>query len=137
MVGDLPEIEADTVRLRQILWNLLSNATKFTEEGFVRLSAEVQGDELLVTVQDTGPGIEERFHSIIFDQFRQADGSATRKAGGAGLGLAITRQLVVLHGGRIWVDSTPGEGSIFSFTLPLRRIGSAEETEDQFAATGD
>jgi PAS domain S-box-containing protein len=137
MPADLPEIEADTVRLRQILWNLLSNATKFTEAGFVRLSAEVQSGELLVTVQDTGPGIEPRFHQIIFDQFRQADGSATRKAGGAGLGLAITRQLVQLHGGRIWVESAPGAGSTFSFTLPLRRSGALEETEDQLAATGD
>jgi len=117
----LPQIEADTIRLRQILWNLLSNATKFTEHGYVRLSAVVDGDELCIAVEDTGPGIEPRFHSIIFDQFRQADGSATRKAGGTGLGLAITRQLVMLHGGRIWVDSTMGEGSTFSFTLPLNR----------------
>ncbi len=117
---DLPEIEADKVRVRQVIWNLLSNAIKFTEEGCVTLAAQVKGDMLHISVRDTGIGIPPEYHDVIFDQFRQADGSATRKAGGTGLGLAITRQLVWLHGGDIWVESQPGKGSTFTFSLPLK-----------------
>ncbi len=117
--ADLPPIEADAVRLRQVLWNLLSNAIKFTEQGSVRLAASADNGALVVAVQDTGIGIPPQYHQAIFDQFRQADGSTTRRSGGTGLGLAITRQLVWLHGGDIRVDSTLGKGSTFTVTLPI------------------
>jgi signal transduction histidine kinase len=116
----MPPVEADKVRLRQIIWNLLSNAIKFTEEGGVTLGAAVKDGMLYVYVRDTGIGIAPEYQEVIFDQFRQADGSATRKAGGTGLGLAISRQLVWLHGGDIWCESQPGKGSVFTFTLPLK-----------------
>jgi signal transduction histidine kinase len=117
--ADLPPIEADSVRLRQVLWNLLSNAIKFTEQGSVELLAVVEDNTLRVAVKDTGIGIAPQYQTLIFDQFRQADGSTTRRAGGTGLGLAITRQLVLLHGGDIQVESVLGKGSTFIVTLPL------------------
>lgn len=132
----LPEVSADTVRLRQILWNLLSNAIKFTDHGSISLSAKSENSEMVITVRDSGAGIDPHYHSIVFDQFRQADGSATRKAGGTGLGLAITRQLVELHGGRIWLESAAGQGSTFTFTLPLAAVAASQPGEPA-AAVGD
>ena len=137
----MPLVTADAVRTRQVLWNLLSNAVKFTDLGHVRLTTETKNNMLHVAVEDTGAGIAPEYHDLIFDQFRQADGSATRRAGGAGLGLAITRQLVALHGGDLWLDSVPGKGSTFTFSLPLAEVKeSAEESvpaTPEPAATGD
>jgi len=79
-------------------------------------------------VSDTGPGISEADQQKIFEEFQQADSSSTRKKGGSGLGLSISRRIVELHGGRLWVESTPGEGSTFYFTVPLRVERSAEKT---------
>jgi len=128
----LPALWADKVRLRQILNNLVSNASKFTHEGEVRIEArllehkdavarqrDAQGDMVLISVQDTGEGIAKENLNLIFEQFRQADSSSTRKAGGTGMGLAITRHLVRLHGGEIWVESEPNKGSTFSFLIPV------------------
>ncbi len=142
---DLPLVDADIVRLRQVVWNLLSNAIKFTEHGSVTLKATVKKRMLEVAVSDTGIGIAPEYHELIFDQFRQADGSATRRAGGTGLGLAITRQLIMMHGGRLWLESAIGRGSTFTFTLPLADTSKADtsghgrETAIQPAteATGD
>ncbi len=121
---DLPLIWADNIRVRQILLNLLSNAAKFTAEGEIGLTVRVEDDEepgkLLITVSDTGQGIEDVDQEKLFEPFSQVDASPTRKTGGTGLGLSICHYLVELHGGEIWVDSTPGEGSVFSFTLPIR-----------------
>jgi signal transduction histidine kinase len=120
---DLPTIHADRIRVRQVLLNLLANAAKFTEEGQIAVSARfVQAEpepELLVAVADTGIGIAQSDLEKLFEPFSQVDPSPTRKSGGTGLGLSIARHLVELHGGRIWVESTVGEGSTFAFTLPL------------------
>jgi signal transduction histidine kinase len=117
----LETIEADRTRLIQILLNLMSNAIKFTNVGKVSLIMSDTGENLQVAVEDTGIGIEEEDIPIIFEQFRQIDGSLTRKAGGTGLGMPISKSLVELHGGEMWVESQPGVGSTFGFTIPKRR----------------
>jgi CheY-like chemotaxis protein len=113
-------IETDSQRLGQILKNLLSNALKFTEAGAVSLHVSAgAGDTVRFEVQDTGIGVSDHQREIIFDAFRQADGSTHRKYGGTGLGLTISRDLARLLGGDISVTSTPGQGSTFTLTLPL------------------
>ena len=114
----IAEIPADRTRLRQILWNIMGNAIKFTEKGSVTLRIAAKADHLLVSIKDSGIGIEESHISLVFEQFRQVDGSLERKAGGAGLGMPISKRLVELHGGDIWVESVLGQGSTFFFTLP-------------------
>ena len=119
----LPQvIVSDITRVRQVLFNLLSNAIKFTDSGAVTVyaaSEDLGSDrvELRFTVADTGIGIPADRHDRLFQSFSQVDASTTRKYGGSGLGLAISRRLVELLGGRIWVDSAPGKGSRFSFTI--------------------
>ena len=119
--SDLPAIAADENRLQQILYNLIGNAIKFTESGTVELSAEAteNNSHMVIAITDTGIGIPEDKFERIFESFEQADGSTARNYGGTGLGLAVTKKLVTLHGGQIGVESTIGEGSRFSFTLPL------------------
>jgi len=104
--------------VRQVLINLLSNSVKFTDQGGVTVGAAASDGWVTISVRDTGIGISPEAQAYIFDEFRQADSSTTRKYGGTGLGLAISKRLVSLHGGRIWVESTPGGGSTFNFTLP-------------------
>jgi signal transduction histidine kinase/CheY-like chemotaxis protein len=116
---DLPLVTADENRLQQILHNLIGNAIKFTLHGEVRVTANVVGPRLEVAVEDTGVGIAADKLEKIFESFQQADASSAREFGGTGLGLTITRQLVELHGGRIEVSSTEGEGSRFAFSLAL------------------
>lgn len=122
---------ADPGRIRQVLINLLGNAIKFTDKGtvIVRAALEIEGDELLFrcSVKDSGIGIEHTRLPLIFDSFTQADTSTTRKFGGTGLGLAICKQLVELMGGEIYVDSTPGLGSTFSFNLSLEKASQAPQ----------
>ncbi len=114
----LPLVSADEFRIKQVIDNLLTNAMKFTPvEGEVRLSAESMGDFVLVTVRDTGVGIKPEFQSKIFDKFFQVDSSLSRVAGGTGLGLAISKSIIEMHGGRIWVESEIGKGSLFKFIL--------------------
>ena len=116
--GRVPPVLADEDRLQQILHNLVGNAIKFTERGTVRVNAIEEGEQIRVQVVDTGPGIAAKDQERIFESFEQVEDSATRMHGGTGLGLAVTRKLVELHGGRVEVASTVGEGSTFSFTLP-------------------
>jgi signal transduction histidine kinase len=118
--GDPVHLEADRVRLRQILLNLIGNAIKFTEAGTVTVTAAHSGDRVEICVQDTGIGVPEKNQDLIFEAFGQVDSSSTRKTGGTGLGLPISRHLVTLHGGRIWVESegVPGAGSRFYVELP-------------------
>ena len=122
--ADMPTVRGDTMRVRQVLLNLISNASKFTDEGSITVEALVQKGpsgkmEALINVIDTGPGISLEDQKKLFQAFSQVDGSATRKSGGSGLGLSICANLVQLHGGRISVHSEIGKGSTFWFTLPL------------------
>jgi CheY-like chemotaxis protein/anti-sigma regulatory factor (Ser/Thr protein kinase) len=114
-------VETDPQRVQQILSNLLSNAVKFTEKGAIRLLAALKDSRRIAfTVEDTGIGIPAEQHEVIFDAFRQADGTTNRKFGGTGLGLSISRELAGLLGGEIRVRSAPGEGSAFTLVIPLR-----------------
>ena len=120
-------ILTDSNRLRQILSNLLSNALKFTIKGKVEFGYQINSDKINFYVSDTGIGIPEDKHKIIFDRFRQVEFNYNKKFGGTGLGLAITRNLVRLLGGDIGVESKKGKGSVFRFNLPLIRMESPEE----------
>jgi PAS domain S-box-containing protein len=122
--GRLPELVlGDSTRLQQVVWNLLSNSVKFTPEGGrVELCMEGDADDVRVTVNDTGKGIEPEFLPYIFDHFRQADSSSSRRYGGLGLGLSLVKHLVELHGGTITVMSEgAGRGATFTVTLPRRQ----------------
>jgi signal transduction histidine kinase len=116
----LPVGFGDEQRLTQVLLNLVGNAIKFTDTGEVRVTAKAVNGNFNVSVTDTGPGIPEEHQARIFEQFHQVDGSNTKAKGGTGLGLAIAKQIVELHGGRIWVESTLGKGSTFQMELPAR-----------------
>ena len=121
---DIPPLRVDPTKVRQILINLFSNAAKFTDEGSITIDAGLQKtetglQEVLISVTDTGTGIAEHDQNKLFQPFSQVDASATRKTGGSGLGLSISRHLVEMHGGRIGLSSEPGKGSIFFFTLPV------------------
>ena len=124
--ADLPRGRGDERRLTQVLLNLAGNAIKFTDAGEVTIEARLADGAILVSVSDTGPGISEADQQKIFEEFQQADSSSTRKKGGSGLGLSISRRIVELHGGRVWVESALGEGSTFYFTVPLRVERPAE-----------
>jgi signal transduction histidine kinase/DNA-binding response OmpR family regulator len=131
--ADLPMLEADPVKFKQILFNLVSNAAKFSTDGStVEVSARhltaadssLGCDAIEVAVTDHGVGIDPKDHRIIFEEFRQVDGTSTRSFGGTGLGLALVKRLVELHRGTIKVDSAPGEGSTFTVTLPRQFQGN-------------
>jgi GAF domain-containing protein len=116
----LPVGLGDEQRLTQVLLNLVGNAIKFTDSGEIRVTAKAINGNFAVAVADTGPGIPEEHQARIFEQFHQVDSSSTRAKGGTGLGLAIAKQIVEMHGGRIWVVSMPGKGSTFQMELPTR-----------------
>ena len=122
---EVGRVFADGPKLKQVLLNLLGNAIKFTETGSVRITAERQGAELRVSVRDTGIGVPVEDAERIFESFQQGKSGISGKYQGTGLGLAICRQLVEMHGGRIWVKSTAGQGSTFSFTIPQRAVPDA------------
>ncbi len=138
---DFPRfIKGDPLRLQQVIFNLVNNALKFTERGGITISVSCRQQarssqmengngttlpaedtfELMISVRDTGPGIPEDVQGVIFDAFAQADSTITRRFGGTGLGLTISRQIVELMGGRIWVESEEGKGSVFTFVVPVR-----------------
>jgi signal transduction histidine kinase/HAMP domain-containing protein/ActR/RegA family two-component response regulator len=119
--ADVPTVWADAQRVRQVVLNLLSNAARFTEEGQITLQAWSEGDFVTISVSDTGIGIPPEGQAGLFEPFLQVDASTTRRAGGTGLGLAISRSFVEMHGGEMWVESQPGEGSTFYFSLPVYR----------------
>ena len=146
---DIPLVEADENRVQQIMYNLLGNAVKFTPGGTVKLSARVsdgpsklhfeavseQPQFLAITVSDTGIGISADSHERVFESFEQADGSTAREYGGTGLGLAVTKKLVELHGGQIWLESQVGQGSHFTFTLPLSHSTTMTNLNSQSSTT--
>jgi signal transduction histidine kinase len=115
------QLEADRIRVRQVMLNLVNNALKFTDQGSVTVDAG-SGDGLVrIMVRDTGVAIPSSQLESIFQEFHQVDSTTTRKAGGTGLGLPISRRLIELHGGRLWAESSgvPGEGSMFVVELPV------------------
>jgi signal transduction histidine kinase/CheY-like chemotaxis protein len=130
----LPQIVADRTRIRQVLINLLNNAVRFTDSGSVIVEAELTDDAIQVSVRDTGIGIPPDQLEGIFEEFHQVNGG-THRRGGTGLGLALSRQFVSLHGGRIWAESNIGQGSSFHFTLPLPsatpQVAQLRHTPDQ------
>jgi len=120
-------VVGDPIRFRQVVLNLVGNALKFTEQGGIEVRALAAGaDQIEVRVADTGVGIAPERIAAIFEPFTQADGSTTRRFGGSGLGLAICRDLAALMGGRIWVESQPGRGSVFHFTATLPAASEAQ-----------
>ena len=117
----MPPLRADALRLQQILWNLLANAIQFTpQHGRVVVRVDREPERYLVSVEDDGIGIPESELPHVFERFRQVDGSPTRAHAGMGIGLALARSLVELHGGAIWASSVVGQGSRFTFALPIR-----------------
>lgn len=131
-----PGVYGDETRLKQVIKHLLDNAVKFTKRGKISVEAEKCGEMLKVSIKDTGIGIDKDKQKFIFEGFSQGDGSATREHDGLGLGLTISKKLVELHGGRMWLRSKIGKGSSFNFTLPLRpaAIYSDRDTPRQFAS---
>ena len=116
---DLPDIRADQVKFKQIMYNLVSNAIKFTPQGDITVKAECDDKEFTIEVKDTGIGIDPRDHEVIFDEFSQLDSSQSRQYEGTGLGLSLTKKLVEMHDGRIWMESEGlGLGSKLTFTIP-------------------
>jgi signal transduction histidine kinase len=121
----LPQGRGDEQRLTQVLLNLVGNAIKFTDRGEVSIKGSSANGSFTVAVRDTGPGISAVDQAKLFQEFQQVDNSITRKKGGTGLGLAISKRIIEMHGGRIWVESSPGNGSTFAFTLPVTVEGQA------------
>jgi signal transduction histidine kinase len=125
---DLPPGRGDERRLTQVLLNLVSNAIKFTDAGEVAIKVGAGNGVFNVAVRDTGPGISAVDQAKLFQEFQQGDNAIAREKGGTGLGLAISMRIIEMHGGRIWIDSALGQGSTFSFTLPVRveqQVGTA------------
>ena len=120
VASELPPGRGDERRLTQVLFNLVANAIKFTEVGEVIIKVSAANSAFIVSVRDTGPGIDSADQGRIFEEFQQADSSITKKTGGTGLGLSIARHIIEMHGGRIWVESSLGKGATFSFTVPVR-----------------
>lgn len=126
---NLPSIFCDRTRIREVLLNLLSNAGRFTEQGGVSVRVWLEGNDLMVSVTDSGPGIASKDLDKVFQPFQQLDSSIRRRHGGTGLGLAISERFIQLHGGKIWVESQEGSGTTFFFCLP---VGSPALSGDSF-----
>jgi signal transduction histidine kinase len=126
--NNLPTGRGDERRLTQVLLNLVGNAIKFTDKGEVAIKASASNGAYTLSVCDTGPGIAPADQAKIFEEFQQADSSATKKKGGTGLGLSIARRIIELHGGKLWVDSEVGHGATFSFTVPVKAEQQAVRT---------
>ena len=120
IADNLPIGKGDERRITQALLNLVGNAIKFTEKGEVAVQAAEANGAFHVAVTDTGPGIQLEDQKRIFEEFQQVDSSSTRKKGGTGLGLSISKKIIELHGGSLWVESEPGKGSTYRFTLPMQ-----------------
>jgi signal transduction histidine kinase/DNA-binding response OmpR family regulator len=129
--ADLPQVLIDRDRVQQVLLNLLNNAQRYTERGSITVHATVEGEEVRVTVADTGAGIPPQAHEDMFKEFYQVEGLVVRSQAGHGLGLAVCRRFVEMHGGRIWMESdgVPGHGSQFHFTLPVVGVERVEVSD--------
>lgn len=129
-----PLIHTDPARLKQILYNLVGNAMKFTHEGFIEMGYHLENSKVIFYVKDTGIGIDEEKKDIIFDRFRQVDESINSEFGGTGLGLAISRHLCHLLEGEIWMESALNQGSTFFFNQALiENLATGQESENQFS----
>ncbi|MGQ9682017.1 MAG: ATP-binding protein [Anaerolineae bacterium] len=131
--ADLPLLVCDATRIRQVVLNLLSNAGRFTERGGVRVDVVREPQQVIVRVADTGPGIQREWQERVFEPFEQLDASIRRHHGGSGLGLSISKRFVELHGGRMWLESEPGRGTVFSFSLPLEASAPPGRMVDRFS----
>ena len=128
---ELPMLQADPTRIRQVLLRLLANAAKFTEEGSITVQAHPTDGQIMVSVSDTGVGIASEDQARIFERFEQGVLEDGRRPNGAGLGLALSREFVEMHGGEIWAEGELNKGSIFTFTLPISPVPSGTEATDQ------
>ena len=143
----MPAGRGDERKLTQVLLNLVGNAIKFTDAGEVAIKVAPANGSLSVAVHDTGPGIDPTNQEKLFEEFQQADNSITKAKGGTGLGLAISRRIIEMHGGRLWVDSSLGHGSVFTFEIPSpgrtgelagrKRILLVEDEEDNMQILRD
>jgi signal transduction histidine kinase len=137
--ANIDTVVADERKVKQVVFNLLANAVKFTPEGgCVRVSASADDEWLQVSVSDTGPGISAEDTERIFEAFQQGDQTAARPQEGTGLGLTLSRQFIELHGGRLWVESVVGQGSVFTFALPNAPSdsGAPRDTPEVVAVDG-
>ena len=116
---DLPLVNGDPDRIMQVMINLVSNAVKFTQQGTIYICARKEDAEVQVDVVDQGIGIAPADQAMLFEKFSQVGDTLTAKPQGTGLGLAISKEIIEHHGGRIWLESEPGQGSKFSFALPI------------------
>jgi PAS domain S-box-containing protein len=119
----------DPYKTKQVLDHIIKNAIKFTNKGFIELQCDYNNNEIIFSIKDTGIGIEQKNYDLIFDWFRQADDSHTRAYGGTGLGLSIAKKLLDLLGGRIWLESEPGKGTIFYIKIPIKKNNSSSENK--------
>lgn len=126
---EFPLINTDQTKLEQIISNLLINAIKFTQDGEIEFACKMENNHLIFSVSDTGVGIDESMHQIIFERFRHAENKITRTEEGSGLGLAISKSIVELMGGEIRVESKLNKGSKFIFTLPFEEVLESENQE--------
>jgi signal transduction histidine kinase len=128
---ELPLLQADPSRIRQVLLRLLANAAKFTEEGIILIQAHQTDGQVMVSISDTGIGIAPEDQARIFQRFEQGTLENGRRPNGAGLGLALSKEFVEMHGGTIWAESVLHKGSTFTFTLPIQPTGTLTETSEQ------
>jgi signal transduction histidine kinase len=131
---NLPQGHGDERRLTQVLLNLVGNAIKFTDTGEVAITASAADGAFHEAVRDTGPGIPAGNQAKLFQEFVQADTTVAQQKGGTGLGLAISKRIIEMHGGKIWIESVLGQGSTFSFTVPVRVEQRAEAAASVAAA---
>jgi len=124
-------ISSDEIKLKQIILNLVSNAIKYTEQGYIKISYSIIGEQLEIKIEDTGPGIDEKYHSVIFERFRQGDKELAIQKGGTGLGLSITESYVNMLGGSISLQSELGRGSEFSIVIPVKTVAVKREAVSQ------
>lgn len=125
---DMPQVCCDATRIHQVILNLLSNAARFTEEGGVTVAGFADGERIVVRVTDTGPGIPKDQQTKLFEPFQQLDNSLSRRHGGSGLGLSISKRFVEMSGGKMWLESGVGQGTSFFFSLPLPAPGALAES---------
>jgi two-component system phosphate regulon sensor histidine kinase PhoR len=128
LAAEVPQIAADGVRLRQVFDNLLDNALKYTpSQSFIAIRTALVGGEFEIRIADNGPGIPAKDLPHIFERFYRVDKGRSRETGGTGLGLSIVKHIVQLHGGRVWAESTPGQGTTIVLSLPLQPPASPEK----------